>query len=258
VPAAVGLNTAEALTLAQQLVNREKTKGALIDDGFKKDNFVDKSDLPTWFLDEEAKHYRANIPVTKEAMNALRARQRALDARPIKKIAEAKGRKKFKAAQRLEKARKKADTLNETVDISEKEKANSISKVLARAGAKPKRKEISTVVAKGVNRGLKGRPKGVKGRYRLVDARGKKELRAESECAWCGCLRSIADIRYRAPQQARRQEDDELDVEQAARAQRLLSSVPVVCFTLSLCSWASRHVYALVIHFLHADVSSDV
>ncbi|PWN95510.1 FtsJ-domain-containing protein [Tilletiopsis washingtonensis] len=176
---AVGLNTAEALTLAQQLVNREKTKGALIDDGFKKDNFVDKSDLPTWFLDEEAKHYRANIPATKEAMNALRARQRALDARPIKKIAEAKGRKKFKAAQRLEKARKKADTLNETVDISEKEKANSISKVLARAGAKPKRKEISTVVAKGVNRGLKGRPKGVKGRYRLVDARGKKELRAE-------------------------------------------------------------------------------
>ena len=52
-----------------------------------------KDGLPSWFLDDEAKSYKPNIPITKEAINVLREKQRALDARPIKKIAEAKARK---------------------------------------------------------------------------------------------------------------------------------------------------------------------
>lgn len=176
-----GLTTAEAITLAQQLVNREKSKADLIDQGFTKANFVDKTDLPSWFLDDEAKNWKANIPITKEAMNALRARQRALDARPIKKIAEAKARKKFKAAQRMSKAQKKAEDLlaNEDGELTERDKASSISKLLARGAAKPKQRETKLVVAKGPNRGLKGRPKGVKGRFKMVDGRMKKELRAQ-------------------------------------------------------------------------------
>ncbi|PWN49592.1 FtsJ-domain-containing protein [Violaceomyces palustris] len=174
-----GLTTAEAITLAQALVNRQKTKSDLIDDGFTKHNFVDKNDLPSWFLDDEQKHYKANIPITKEAVEALRARQRALDARPIKKIAEAKARKKYKAAQRLEKAMKKADIVNENEDITEKEKSKTINSILSKSGKPIKKKEIQLVVAKGVNRGLKGRPKGTKGRYKMVDARMKKEMRAQ-------------------------------------------------------------------------------
>jgi len=42
-----------------------------------------------------------------------------------------------------------------------------------------KKKEVKLVVAKGVHKGLKGRPKGVKGRYVMVDSRMKKELRAK-------------------------------------------------------------------------------
>ncbi|CAO1634023.1 unnamed protein product [Parajaminaea phylloscopi] len=176
-----GLTTAEAVTLAQQLVNREKTKSDLINAGFSKHNFVDKSDLPSWFLDDEGKHWKANIPITKEAVAALRARQRALDARPIKKVAEAKARKKYKAAQRLAKAQKKAEDVlqNEDGEMTERDKAKSIAKLLAKGGAKAKRKETKLVVARGPNRGLKGRPKGVKGRFKMVDARMKKELRAQ-------------------------------------------------------------------------------
>jgi AdoMet-dependent rRNA methyltransferase SPB1 len=172
-----GLTTAEAITLATQLVNREKTKTDLIDDGFKKGNFVDKSDLPQWFLDEESEFYKPNVPITKEAVAALAARRRALDARPIKKVAEAKARKKMRAMQRLETARKKAEGISDNVDISEREKAANIDKVLRKAGTKPQQKQLQVIVARGANKG-KGRPSGVKGRYRMVDPRGKKEMRA--------------------------------------------------------------------------------
>ncbi|KAJ7783899.1 Spb1 C-terminal domain-containing protein [Mycena maculata] len=176
-----GLITAEAVTLAQQLVNRQKTKTQLINDGFNRYSLNSKDGLPDWFLDEEAKFYKPNLPITKEAIAALRAKQRALDARPIKKVAEAKARKKFKAAQRLEKAMKKAEGVNATSDMSEREKAQQIEKVMRKglsSGQKAK-KEVKVVVAKGAHKGLKGRPKGVKGRYTMVDSRMKKEVRAK-------------------------------------------------------------------------------
>ena len=173
-----GLTTAEAMSLATALVNREKTKTELINDGFNRYSLNAKDDLPSWFLDDEQKHYKSNIPITKEAVAALRAKMRALDARPIKKVAEAKARKKFKAAQRLEKAMKKAEGVNETADLTEREKAKQLEKLMAKGRAAKKKKEVKVVVAKGAHKGLKGRPKGVKGRYVMVDSRMKKEVRA--------------------------------------------------------------------------------
>ncbi|KAH8102498.1 Spb1 C-terminal domain-containing protein [Cristinia sonorae] len=174
-----GLITPEAVTIAQQLVNREKTRTQLINDGFNRYSLNSKDDLPSWFLDDEGKHYKPNVPVTKEAIAALRAKMRALDARPIKKVAEAKARKKMRAVQRMEKAMKKAEGVNETSDMSEREKARQIEKLMGKSMAKAKKKEVKVVVAKGAHRGLKGRPKGVKGRYVMVDSRMKKEVRAQ-------------------------------------------------------------------------------
>ncbi|RDB28580.1 AdoMet-dependent rRNA methyltransferase SPB1 [Hypsizygus marmoreus] len=177
----LGLITPEAVTIAQQLVNRQITKTQLINDGFNRYSLNSKDGLPSWFLDDESKFYKPNLPITKEAVAALREKQRALDARPIKKVAEAKARKKFKAHQRLEKALKKAEGVNATADMSEREKAQQIEKVMRKglsSGTKAK-KDIKVVVAKGAHKGVKGRPKGVKGRYTMVDSRMKKELRAK-------------------------------------------------------------------------------
>lgn len=171
-----GLLTAEAVTLASQLVNRQITASGLIDQGFNRLSTFNKDNLPNWFLDDEAKFYKPNIPITKEAINALREKQRALDARPIKKVAEAKARKKFKAHQRMEKARKKADGVMDTEDLNEAEKARQVGKVMGRAGGKPKLPDKKIVIARGANKGVKGRPKGVKGRYKIVDARMRKEV----------------------------------------------------------------------------------
>jgi AdoMet-dependent rRNA methyltransferase SPB1 len=169
--------TEEAVSLAQQLVNREKTKTQMINDGFNRYSLNSKEGLPTWFLDDEGKHYKPNIPITKEAVAALRAKLRALDARPIKKVAEAKARKKYKAVQRLEKVMKKAEGINDASDMSEKAKAQQIERLMRRGLSNgKKKKEVKVVVAKGVHKGLKGRPKGVKGRYQMVDSRMKKEV----------------------------------------------------------------------------------
>lgn len=177
----MALTNAETVTLAQQLVNREKTRTQLINDGFNRYSLNSKEGLPAWFLDDETKHYKANIPITKEAVVALRAKQRALDARPIKKVAEAKARKKYKAAQRLEKAMKKAEGVNATADLSERQKAQQIEKLLRKGMSSAKKKtDVKVVVAKGPHRGVRGRPKGVKGRYVMVDARMRKEVRRSS------------------------------------------------------------------------------
>ena len=73
---------------------------------------------------------------------------------------------------------KKAEGVAQNEDMTEAEKARSIEKMMnRRAKTKPKKK-VQVVVAKGANKG-KGRPKGVKGRYKMVDKRLKKDLRAE-------------------------------------------------------------------------------
>ncbi|GMK56798.1 hypothetical protein CspeluHIS016_0306380 [Cutaneotrichosporon spelunceum] len=172
-----GLLTAEAQTLANKLVNREITASQLMDQGFNRLSTYNKDGLPQWFLDDESKHYRPNIPITKEAITALRDRQRALDARPIKKVAEAKMRKKRVEHTRLERAKKKAAGVMETEDLNESEKARAVARLLRRA-ANTKKPERKVIVARGSNKGIQGRPKGVKGKYKIVDARMRKETRA--------------------------------------------------------------------------------
>ncbi|GAA6064575.1 hypothetical protein JCM10212_006200 [Sporobolomyces blumeae] len=177
----LGLTTAEAMTLAQQLVNRERTKTQLIDEGFNRHtDAVGGDGLPSWFLDDEQRHFRHNIPTTKEAVQAIRDKMRALNARPIKKVAEAKARKKMRTIRRIEKQKAKAQGINDDEEngLTEKEKAASIAKVLAKGAPKAKKPEKKLVVATGANRGIKGRPRGVKGKYRMVDPRQKKEVRA--------------------------------------------------------------------------------
>ncbi|KAK2028533.1 Spb1 domain-containing protein [Colletotrichum zoysiae] len=179
----IDIITAEAMTLAHQLATGEKTKHDLVDEGFNKYALKDRDGLPDWFIDDETKHDKPQKPITKAAAAAIREKLRAYNARPIKKVREAKARKKFKAAQRLEKLKKKSDMLANEESMTEKEKADSIAKMMAKAGKVKRRPKPTLVVARGSNRGIQGRPKGVKGRYTIVDSRMKKDLRAQKRLA---------------------------------------------------------------------------
>ncbi|KAK6536442.1 AdoMet-dependent rRNA methyltransferase spb1 [Arthrobotrys megalospora] len=171
----IDIITAEAMTLAQQIALGKKSKADLIDDGFNKYSFRSKDGLPEWFLEDEAKHSKPLRPITAAGSAAIKEKLRALNARPIKKVKEAKDRKKFKAHQRLEKLRKKSAMLMEEEGMTEKEKAQKITRMINRATKKKPKQSVSVVVARGGNRGVQGRPRGVKGKYKVVDARMKKD-----------------------------------------------------------------------------------
>jgi AdoMet-dependent rRNA methyltransferase SPB1 len=175
----VELATAQAMTMAHQLALGQKTKHDLVDDGFNRYSFRDSDGLPDWFIDDEKRHSKINKPITKEAALAIKEKMKQLNARPIKKVAEAKGRKKMRALARLEKLKKKSDLIAEDSDKSEKDKAEEISKLMRKLTKKQKTKpKVTYVFAKGGNKGLSGRPKGVKGKYRMVDGVMKNEQRA--------------------------------------------------------------------------------
>ncbi|KAL8763232.1 MAG: hypothetical protein Q9184_000950 [Pyrenodesmia sp. 2 TL-2023] len=179
----IDIITAEAMTLAQQVTTGKMTTQGLVDNGFNKYSFRDRDGLPEWFLDDEDKHSRPQRPVDAAGAAAIKEKLRALNVRPIKKVREAKERKRFKAAQRLEKLRKKSTLLADEDGVSEKDKAQSIAKLMSKAAKKKPKQQVELVVAKGGNRGISGRPRGVKGKYKIVDARLKKDTRAEKRLA---------------------------------------------------------------------------
>lgn len=173
----IDIITAEAMTLAHQLATGKITKQQLLDDNFNKYSLRDVDGLPEWFLDDENKHARPQRPVTKEAAAAIKEKMRAVNARPIKKVREAKARKTLRAARRLEKLKKKSEGLAEDGEGTERDKANQISKLMAKASKSGKKKQpVKVIRAGGQNKG-QGRPRGVKGKYKMVDARLKKDVR---------------------------------------------------------------------------------
>ena len=169
----------EGLALGALMVQSRKKHEDLIDSAFNRCSNNDEG-LPDWFVEEENKFCQKQLPVTKEMVREYRARLREINARPIKKVAEAKARKKHRALKKLEKARKKAELVTDAVDVSSHEKMQQIRAIYKKAGLLgKKKKEVQYVVAKKSG-GRRARPLGVKGPYRMVDPRMKKDRSASA------------------------------------------------------------------------------
>ncbi|NXG70156.1 SPB1 protein, partial [Baryphthengus martii] len=163
---------AEGLALGSVIATSRKAKRDLIDDSFNRYSFnEDEGELPEWFTEEEKQHRRKQIPVDKQTVEAYRQRWREINARPIKKVAEAKARKKRRMLKKLEQMKKKAEAVVSTVDISEREKVAQLRRIYKKAGlAKEKRQVTYLVAKKGVGPRVR-RPPGVKGQFKVVDSR---------------------------------------------------------------------------------------
>lgn len=172
------ISTAEAMTMAHELALGKKSKTDIINESYNKYSFRDRKGLPDWFIEDENKYSKINRPITKEAATALKDKMKLLNARPIKKVMEARARKKMRAAKRMEEIKRKSDMIMEDRDRSESDKAAEIQRMMRKMSKKQTRPKVSVVVARGSNKGLKGRPHGVRGKYKMVDGVMKNEMRA--------------------------------------------------------------------------------
>ena len=103
-----------------------------------------------------------------------------MNVKTIKKVVEAKARRKRRVAKRMDKAKKKATALLDNADIGVREKATEIRKMYKAAAAEGKKKDVKYVVAKKHSAAKRAsRPGGVKGPYRQVDPRQKKDTKGK-------------------------------------------------------------------------------
>ncbi|KAF2070436.1 hypothetical protein CYY_008247 [Polysphondylium violaceum] len=160
----------KTLALGQFLL-RKKSKQDLIDNAYNRRVF-NETNLPVWFTDDENKHNKPQTPLTKEMVQEIRRKMKEIDSRPIKKIAEAKARKKFRLSKKLDKAREKANSIVDNPEMSGREKTRAIEKLYKGTDKKSKNQKIVMIAKKSRTAG------GGTGKYKMVDKRMKKEMRS--------------------------------------------------------------------------------
>jgi len=171
--------SAEELALGQQLISSKKAKRDIMDAGWNRFMFND-TNLPDWFEKEEDLHMKRRPDVDPDVVDKYTDRGKEVNVKTIKKVVEAKARRKRRMAKSMEKAKKKAASLLENEDVGSREKTKEITKMYKAAKAQGKLKDVSYVVAKKHLAGKQAkRPRGVKGPYKQVDPRMKSDNRTK-------------------------------------------------------------------------------
>jgi AdoMet-dependent rRNA methyltransferase SPB1 len=175
---------AETMALGSLMVDSKKSRMDLIDAAYNRWTFDADSGLPDWFTEDENKHNKPELPISKALMDQFRAKLREINARPIRKVTEAKNRKRRRLQKRLEKLRSTAMSLADVGDMSEIAKARQMRKAISKAARADERKVQVVAIKKGGggHSQTKGKvPKGAK--VKVVDRRLKSDRRGEKKAA---------------------------------------------------------------------------
>eukprot|EP00096_Caligus_rogercresseyi_P014326 TRINITY_DN6820_c0_g1_i1.p1 TRINITY_DN6820_c0_g1~~TRINITY_DN6820_c0_g1_i1.p1 ORF type:complete len:845 (+),score=354.75 TRINITY_DN6820_c0_g1_i1:35-2569(+) len=170
--------TPEELALGQQLIQTKKAKRDLMDAGWNRFMFPDDDkDLPSWFVHEEQYHMRLPPAIDPQTVAYYTDRGKDLNVKTIKKVVEAKARKKRRMNRKMDKAKKRAAAVMENEDIGSREKMREVKRIYTKVSANEKaKKEVTYTVAKKFSASKRAkRPSGLKGLYKQVDPRMKKD-----------------------------------------------------------------------------------
>ena len=104
--------------LARKML-RKKARNEIIDASYNRySTHEDPSTLPSWFVEDEAKHrYMERLQPTKEEMAEEKQALKEYNARPSKKVEQAKARKKKRLAKAMSKIKKKAQVIADQVPV---------------------------------------------------------------------------------------------------------------------------------------------
>jgi len=159
---------ARTLALGTMILRKSKER-SMVDASYNRYAWNDNVDLPDWFLDDENKNYRPQIPIPQALIDKMNAKVMDLATKPIAKVAEARARKTKRAKTKMVAAKKKAEAVANSADMSEASKLKAISKAMR--GRESKNPGKTYVVSKKGGGTMGG--KGVK----LVDRRERSDKR---------------------------------------------------------------------------------
>ena len=167
---------AETLAAGTVMLRPSKAK-QFVDASYNRYAWNDPKGLPDWFQDDERRHYKPNLPLPPELVQKMKERFMTLAAKPIAKVAEARARKSKRANTAIKAARKKAEAVAGSADMTEAQKLKAISSAMKAGQKEGYRQSKQYVVArKGAsNQGGKG--------IKLVDRRLKSDKRGTKRAA---------------------------------------------------------------------------
>ncbi|KFM27898.1 AdoMet-dependent rRNA methyltransferase spb1 [Auxenochlorella protothecoides] len=111
-----GFEEATMMALAKKMLRR-RVKDDIVEAAYNRYAFHDTG-LPKWFEEDEKKFMRPAPQVTPAEYKEAREALRSVDARPMRKVAEAKARKAKRLGERLSQARQKAEAIAKSEDGS--------------------------------------------------------------------------------------------------------------------------------------------
>lgn len=160
---------ATTLALGTMMLRKSKEK-ALVDASYNRYAWNDPEDLPDWFVDDENKNYRPQLPIPPALLAKMKEKFLSLATKPIAKVAEARARKNKRAKLKLTAAKKKAEAVANSSEMSEAMKLKAISKAM-RGNDASRPSKTYVVSRKG------GSAKGGKG-VKLVDKRMRNDKKS--------------------------------------------------------------------------------
>ncbi len=172
------IDRARHLAMGAMMLKQHRKK-EFMDAAYNRYSWNDPKGLPSWFVDDEERHYRPQVPIPKHLLDRMSEKFKSLSTKPIKKVAEARARKRKRLELRMKNAQKQAAALAANPDMSEREKLRAVKSSMHKVRSmsdKPTKMYVASRKFHGGKPATKaGKTKGAK--VKFVDARLRSDTR---------------------------------------------------------------------------------